>query len=150
MNAGEVLWAWALAAYDRPGVPEACLALQDDHGQQTAFLLWAAWADPGPAPLEQGAALARRWEGEVLGPLRTARRNMKPPMANMDEADRMALREEVKAIELSAERLLMISLAALASPGAGAEARHGLTAAARAWGDPPPPAALESLLEALA
>ncbi|HEY9218729.1 MAG TPA: TIGR02444 family protein, partial [Phenylobacterium sp.] len=37
------LWDWVVAVYERPGVPEACLTLQDDHGQHTSLLLWAAW-----------------------------------------------------------------------------------------------------------
>ena len=40
------LWDWSLEAYGQPGVPEACLALQDGHGQNTSLLLWAVWAEP--------------------------------------------------------------------------------------------------------
>ena len=32
-GAGEGFWAWALAAYARPGAAEACLELQDAFGQ---------------------------------------------------------------------------------------------------------------------
>jgi uncharacterized protein (TIGR02444 family) len=39
-----VFWEWALDAYARPGVAEACLELQDVHGQNVPLLLWAAWA----------------------------------------------------------------------------------------------------------
>lgn len=151
MSAGEAFWAWALAAYDREGVADACLALQDDHGQQTAYLLWAAWAGPDPAMMARGAALARRWEAEALAPIRAARRAMKAGFDHIDDAARLALREEVKAVELGAERLLMVSLAALAAgdgPGADAEAR--ITAAAAAWGDPPPRSAVLRLSEPLA
>ena len=38
------LWDWTLAAYGKPGTPQATLALQDGHGQNTSFLLWAVWA----------------------------------------------------------------------------------------------------------
>ena len=37
------LWGWTLEAYARPGVPEACLELQDEYGQNTSYLLWAVW-----------------------------------------------------------------------------------------------------------
>ncbi|MBX3481539.1 MAG: TIGR02444 family protein [Caulobacter sp.] len=144
-------WDWALAAYARPGVPDACLSLQDDHGQQTAYLLWAAWAAPGDAVLATGAELARHWELTILGPLRQSRRALKPALPPVDDTARLALREEVKAVELAAERLLMESLEALAGP-ASSEARASdfLSRAAATWGDPPPPEALETLARALA
>ena len=31
------IWEWALGAYARPDVSDACLALQDDHGQNVSF-----------------------------------------------------------------------------------------------------------------
>ena len=46
------LWDWALEVYARPGVPDTCLVLQDDHGQNTSYLLWAACP---------GACRPRRW-----------------------------------------------------------------------------------------
>jgi hypothetical protein len=48
------IWDWALAAYGRPGVPEAALALQDRHGQNTSFLLWAVWAETDDAERPPG------------------------------------------------------------------------------------------------
>ena len=145
------IWDWALAAYDRPGLPQACLALQDEHGQNTAFLLWAAWAGVGdPELLARGADLAARWEAEALGPLRAARRALKAPFPPLDDAARLALREQVKGIELQAERLLMEGLAALAGPGpGGVEPRAALTAASRAWKSLAPDTALAALATAL-
>ncbi|MBI1406400.1 MAG: TIGR02444 family protein [Caulobacter sp.] len=144
-------WDWALAAYDRPGTPEACLSLQDDHGQQTAYLLWAAWAAPDEKTLARGAELARHWDLTILGPLRQSRRSLKPALAPVEDAARLALREEVKAVELGAERLLMQTLETLAGPKPpGADALAALILAAGVWGDPPPRPALESLARALA
>jgi len=148
-------WDWALAAYDRPGVAEACLALQDDHGQQTAYLLWAAFADPEAAALAEGAALARRWEGEVLAPIRQARRALKPALPPVGDGERLSLREAVKAAELRAERLLMETLEGLAGRpaalgGPSGDPSAALTRAGEAWGHPPPPAALHRLASALA
>ena len=37
-------WPWALQAYARDGAAEACLQMQDRHGQSVPYLLWAAWA----------------------------------------------------------------------------------------------------------
>ena len=142
-------WNWALAAYDRPGVAEACLALQDDHGQQTAYLLWAAWASPSEVALAHGAELARHWEAAILGPVRQSRRALKTPLAPVDDDARLAVREEVKAVELNLERLLMTSLEGL-SPAAGAGGAPALVRAGEAWGDPPPIEALMRLARALA
>ena len=144
-------WDWALAAYDRPGVPEACLALQDDHGQQTAYLLWAIYAAPDSAALAHGAKLARHWELEVLGPVRQARRSLKPDLPPVDSRRRLALREEVKAVELAAERLLMETLEQLSgSPAASGASVIALTHASEAWGHSPPTEALQRLASALA
>src|ERR1700750_1323899 len=96
-------WTWALEAYARPGAAQACLDLQDHHGQCVPFLLWAAWAArEGPPPyrpaLEAGAGLAARWEAAAVGPLRAARRAMKHEVPGMADAAREALRAEVKAL----------------------------------------------------
>ncbi|WGM38022.1 TIGR02444 family protein [Caulobacter sp. NIBR1757] len=141
-------WDWALAAYDRPGVGEACLSLQDDHGQQTAYLLWAAWASPPDAALADGAELARHWEATILGPVRQSRRALKNPLGPVDDAARLAVRETVKAVELDLEKLLMTSLAGLSTPRPGA-ALPALVRAGETWGDPPPPEALQRLATAL-
>lgn len=143
-------WDWALAAYDRPGVAEACLALQDDHGQQTGYLLWAAWADPPTITLAAGAALARRWEAEVLGPIRAARRAMKTATPPVPEDRRLAVREEVKRVELAVERLLMETLAGLAQASGPVDRADALARAGQAWGDPPPDSALADLARRLA
>ncbi|HRD47526.1 MAG TPA: TIGR02444 family protein, partial [Caulobacter sp.] len=71
------LWDWALAVYARPGVPEATLALQDEHGFNTALLLWAAWAGPDAEALANGVQTAVVWDETVLWPLRNVRRALK-------------------------------------------------------------------------
>lgn len=136
------LWAWTLDAYARPGVPEVCLDLQDRFGRNTSFLLWAAWAGglgraSDAAGLAEAARLARAWDAEVLTPLREVRRRLKPACPPVDDVAREALREEVKAAELHAERVLMETLEAL-TPAAGlGDGREALQAAAAAWGGPP-------------
>ena len=72
-------WDWILAAYQRPGLPEICLTLQDEHEQNTSLLLWAAWARPSdPALLERAARAVRAWDETALSPLRAVRRALKP------------------------------------------------------------------------
>jgi uncharacterized protein (TIGR02444 family) len=145
------LWDWTLAVYARRGVPEATLALQDVHGQNTSYLLWAVWAEvKDPDLLAQAADFARRWEATALVPLRTVRRALKPPMPPAADKAREALREEVKAAELRAERLLMETLASLhRGKRCGTPAMEALRAASQAWGTPAPDEALAELANAL-
>jgi uncharacterized protein (TIGR02444 family) len=146
-------WTWALEAYARPGAAQACLELQDRHGQNIPYLLWAAWAASEGRPLdratlEAGAGLAARWEAAAVGPLRAARRAMKPEVPGMADLAREALRAEVKALELQAEQLLIEALEAL-PPAAGSEdlrLKPALLAATAAW----PARASEEALEQLA
>lgn len=145
-------WDWALSVYARQPVAEACLHLQDAHGQNVPLLLWAAWAalegravDPDAA-----ASLVRAWDAEIGAPLRGVRRALKPARAGIADAPREAFREQVKAAELAGERLLMENLEAGCGPlGATRDVYGALLAAARALGAPPPEAALARLADAL-
>ena len=144
------LWDWTLRAYGQDGVPEACLRLQDEFGQNTSLLLWAVWAETADAPLLARAAdIARRWETLALTPLRTVRRALKPAFEGVEDGPRENLREDVKAVELRAERLLMESLESLGENGGGAHALAALEAASKAWGKPAPDEALAALAAAL-
>lgn len=150
-------WDWALDIYAKPGVAEVCLALQDQDQQCTAYLLWAAWASDQGLGLAQdtlasGQALAGQWEAEVLQPLRQTRRHLKTTIAVMPDPAREALREQVKATELFAERTLIQALAKLASDAPGLAAEPRLTALTRAgalWSPPPSVATLNTLSERL-
>jgi len=144
------LWDWTLRAYARPGVPDACLALQDAHGQNTPLLLWAVWAEAAdPVLLATAADLAHRWDALAVGPLRAVRRALKPAVSGVEDASREGLREDVKTAELRAERVLMETLQALGPEPGGAPALTALEAASRAWGKPAPADALAALAAAL-
>ena len=144
------IWDWVLQAYGRPGVPEACLTLQDVHGQNTSLLLWAVYAEVGdPDLLARAAAATRAFDAMALTPLREVRRALKPALPPFDDHARLAFREDVKALELSAERLLMETLARLSPGRGGAHALDALTAASAAWGAPAPANALAALAAAL-
>jgi uncharacterized protein (TIGR02444 family) len=144
------LWDETLQAYGRPGVPEACLTLQDTWGQNTSLLLWAVWAETAdPAILAEAADVARRWEAMTLAPIRTVRRALKPAFRGVADAAREDLREDVKAVELRAERVLMETLEALTDGRGGAHALAALEAASAAWGKSAPPDALAALAAAL-
>ncbi|MDI1366281.1 MAG: TIGR02444 family protein [bacterium] len=146
------LWDWALKAYARQDVADACLNLQDGHGQNVPYLLWAAWAagegrtvDPKVAAL-----LMRRWDAEIGAPLRGVRRALKPTSPDIADQAREDLREAVKAVELRSERVLLESLEALTGPAAAPrDVLESLVEAAAASGDPPRRSALERLAGAL-
>ncbi len=145
-------WDWALKAYARQPVADACLHLQDAHGQNAPWLLWAAWmAQEGrSADLKAAAKLMRAWDVEIGAPLRSVRRALKPPRPPIDETAKEGLRDAVKAVELKGERVLMESLEALSEPAGSATAvLDGLVAATEASGDPPRRSALDALARAL-
>jgi uncharacterized protein (TIGR02444 family) len=145
-------WDWAVAAYRRPGVEGALLALQDAHGQCVVYLLWAAWAARDGRSLDgralfAGSALASRWEGEATGPLRQARRALKASYPPVGDAAREALREKVRGVEFDAERLLMETLERMTPAPAGLALPLGeaLTSACAAWPTGAPLEALDDL-----
>jgi len=144
------LWDWTLEAYGQAGVPETCLELQDAYGQNTSLLLWAVWAETAdPALLARAADVAHRWEDLALTPIRAVRRALKPPFIGIEDVRREGLREDVKAVELRAERVLMESLEAMTPNRGGAHALEALQAASKAWGAPAPANALAALAAAL-
>jgi uncharacterized protein (TIGR02444 family) len=114
---GGALWRFALAVYQKPGVSDACLLLQDRHGCNVPLLLFAAWAGA-----EHGIALtagevaaagsaARPWHGEVVEPLWAVRRRLKHgPLPAPDNAT-AKLRARIQAIEIDAERIELETLA---------------------------------------
>ncbi len=154
-------WDWAVEAYGRGGVAEACLALQDDHGQCVPLLLWAAWRGMTGARIGDDAgtravALSRAWSEGVIAPLRAARRRLKTPLSEGDENDRLPLREHIKAIELEAEQALMRQLESLPGerrdvppPFRPALVLDGLRRTAQLWSPDFPAEGVARLAEAL-
>lgn len=150
------LWDWALTAYAADGVAEACLELQDSAGQNIPLLLWAAWCaaegrTPDEEALEAAGDTARAWQETAIAPLRAVRRALKPRAPDLDDEAREAVRAQVKAVELEAERRLLLALEAL-SPAAAGPAQAPLAAmvaAARVWSPMTPRAGLVRLAERL-
>lgn len=150
------LWDWSIRAWGAAGVEAACLDLQDAQGQNIPLLLWAAWtATTGRTltddDLEAACDTARVWQETVVAPLRAVRRALKSRMPDLDDADREAVRGQVKAVELDAERRLLAALEALTPPAAG-PARPvlpALVAVARQWSPVTPRTALALLAERL-
>lgn len=149
------LWDFSLAIYAMPGVAPACLRCQDESGADVNTLLFLLWqARRGSRLTDSGIRaadhVASEWRREIVHPLRKARRSLKA----MGEE---ALRAQVAAAELEAERIQQERLAAWAEEnpvqGAGtppAAARANLEAYSAMLGNPLPAEAVETLLAAFA
>ncbi|QBF24242.1 TIGR02444 family protein [Pseudomonas tructae] len=103
------LWNFALKLYARPGVEAACLQWQD-LGGDVCLLLCGMWLSArGVAPnrqrVRQLTALANAWQAEVVEPLRRLRQSWRDNAAR--DAQLAGLREQVKGLELAAERILL-------------------------------------------
>ena len=150
------LWDWARTAYAADGVADACLELQAAAGQNVPLLLWAAWcAAEGRAPdedtLDAAGDTARAWQETAIAPLRAVRQALKPRAPDLDDLAREAVRAQVKAVELEAERHLLAALEALApaSSGPARPALAAMVAAARVWSSITPRAGLVQLADRL-
>ena len=124
------VWTWSVGVYGRDGVAAACLELQDRHGLDVNLLLLACWLAAHGRALD-GETLARaraatgRWQAEVVRPLRAARRALKAQLAapapgeiaHGGERGALAagLRRRLAALELDAEHLEQLGLAAAAA-----------------------------------
>lgn len=110
-------WSFSTALYSRPGVKEACLALQDA-GLDVNVALWIVWTvitrrDPGPA-LGQAVEMSALWRARVVQPLRKARDGLKPAPDFIAPEAAAAFRNQVLGAELEGERLQQLALAGLA------------------------------------
>ncbi len=140
------LWDWAGRCWDRPGVGEACLTLQNDHGQCIPLLLWGLWRWECGDGLDdeavgQAAALCRAMDDMVIAPLRAERRAASP-----------ADRERLLANELKVEHELLDRLAALPAGEPDRRTRSAgdmLSTVSSRWGAALGASAFDDLLAAL-
>ncbi len=109
-DATGAFWAWASAAYARPGAADSLLAAQDSAGLNVNMALWACWTatrfeDAPDGALRRAAEAIADWHQQVTLPLRAARRGAKPFERHPDFAGAGELRDAIKASELEAERI---------------------------------------------
>jgi len=104
-------WAFALAIYARPGVAEACLALQNEAGVDVMMLLMATFVAVKhrilltPHEVQALDEACRPWREQIVWPLRAIRSGLKiGPQPAPSEATEQ-FRSQVKALELQAEKL---------------------------------------------
>jgi uncharacterized protein (TIGR02444 family) len=113
--AGEALWRFSLALYARPGVAPALLALQDRAAGDVNLILYGLWlgASRGrvivAVELKAARAAAAPIAAEVVEKLRRLRRELRRAAAG----DLQALRRQILALELAAERRVQYRLAAI-------------------------------------
>lgn len=146
-------WDFSLATYGRDGVAEACLALQEMHGADVNILLFCAWAGGNGVRLDRAQIEAvceavRGWHEEVVRPLRSVRRRLKSPLDGSPLSElQVALRARIQKIEIDAEHIEQLRLAAIADApgfvGFGGFGDFGNSAAA-----PPDGAAARANMEA--
>lgn len=110
------LWSFTLDFYARPGIEQACLRLQDQ-GADVCVLLFGVWLGARgvachPARVEAISAIARPWQADVVMPLRALRTQWRS--AAQGDTGLAMLREQVKKLELEAERTLLQRLQMLA------------------------------------
>jgi len=109
----DAFWQFSTALYGAPEVEAACLELQDRDGLEVNLALFCLFAAQHRIRFELPAIQAMRtigivWGREVVAPLRAARRSMKAHVAENETVG--SLREEVKRVELAAEKGVQAAL----------------------------------------
>jgi uncharacterized protein (TIGR02444 family) len=130
----EALWRFSTAFYARAGVAEALIKLQDRAGFDVNLMLFALWFGLSgrnrftAAELAAADQAAGPIRSDLVEPLRALRRRLR----SNPNADIQRLREEIKRLELAAERVLQNRLARIAGTPGSENAPGSRLAAAEA------------------
>lgn len=122
-------WNYSLWLYAQPGVSDACLRLQDEHGLDVNLVLFCIWSGlAGPGQLtrdELTAAMARggQWQSDVVEPIRNIRRTLKKDSLGADKELVAYFRPRAQALELDGEHVEQLILASLVPLTRGAQGR---------------------------
>jgi uncharacterized protein (TIGR02444 family) len=133
---GSPFWRFSLGFYRRPGVADACIALQDGCGVDVNILLFFLWlaTTKRRVPLAVAQAVCAQagpWRDDVVVPLRAVRRKLKEGSSLVERGTAELFRTRIKAVELEAERLQQEALFGLAG-GLATQPAETIEAAARA------------------
>ena len=118
-SAEDDIWPFVLRLYGKPGVPAACLDLQDRFGVDVPLLMFACWLAQRGTVLDADMATQARefiapWHHEIVRALRAVRQHLKTGPAPAPSGATEMLRDGVKKVELESEKLELAALAALA------------------------------------
>lgn len=109
-------WDFSLATYDRLGVADACLRLQDRHGADVNLLLFALFVGRHGVVLDDAAVrtacqTVSQWQSQIVGPLRALRRQLKADARGAPPDQAEMLRQRLASAELAAEHIEQTMLA---------------------------------------
>jgi len=113
-------WTFSVTVYGRDRVAPACLALQERHGVDVNLLLLALWVGVRGGGMlsatERAAAgtAVEAWHRDIVRALRSVRRHLKPNPAGTPADLAKPLRRRVGAVEIDAEHVEQLMLAAAA------------------------------------
>ena len=128
------LWRFSLAFYERPGVADALIPLQDRDGFDVNLVLFALWlgisgrGTLGGDALAAAERVAGTLQSEIVEPLRRLRRKLR----HHPDGDVQRLRAGVEALEIAGEKLVQERLARLAGNRFAKTCPEGWRAAAHA------------------
>ena len=120
-------WRFSLQFYARPGVADACLALQDREGVDVNLILLGLWLGGSGHRLSgvagrRLAKLARAWQQPIVAPLRRVRQRLKQ-RADLPWAESVAgWRRRLGELELAMEQVEQLLLEEAVGPIAAGSA----------------------------
>jgi uncharacterized protein (TIGR02444 family) len=122
--ADEPFWSFSLALYERPGVAQALIGLQDRLGLDLNVLLYCCWTGTEgrsltPADLAEVEAAAEPWQAEVVRPLRSIRRRLKGGFGRLPPERVETWRARLGQLEIEAERIAQEAMAKAPRPEQG-------------------------------
>ena len=111
-------WDFALDVYRRPGVSDACLALQERDHVDVNLLLFVCWVGASGGgrlsrdEIERCRDTVAAWHDTVVKPLRGVRRTLKAGLGTAPVELSEALRRAIQAREIDAEHIEQLMLVA--------------------------------------
>lgn len=110
-------WDYSLSLYEKPGVADACLYLQDKFGLDVNLLLFCVWfgaSGRGPLDADEIDNCVQRtgdWRTKVIEPLRAIRLACREEPLGVPEFLLQVFRPRMREIELHAEHVEQLVLA---------------------------------------
>ncbi len=114
---------FSVRTYRTPGVPDACLSLQNDFGADVNMVLYCCWigahvGEFGREIFTEACQFSTQWADQVVVSLRSARTWMKHSGCELETVPTnacMELRETIKSTEFASEKLQQQVLESLVS-----------------------------------